>query len=72
VDPVRSIEPRGPAKPAAPDLNGQGSLEFRLRKLHQRRRRAIARQLVKAGLWGAGLLGAGVFVLAIGIEATQR
>jgi hypothetical protein len=48
------------------------SLEVRLRRFHQRRRRAVMRRMLKGALWIAGLLCAATFVLAMGLAVTQR
>jgi hypothetical protein len=44
-------------------------LEFKLRRLHQRRRRAAIRQLVISAFWGAGLLSIAAFLLALSTAA---
>lgn len=47
-------------------------LEFRLRQLRQRRRRAAIRQLLVGACWSAGLLSVAAFVIALGVAAVQR
>jgi hypothetical protein len=44
-------------------------LEFKLRQLRQRRRRAAIRQVVIGAFWGAGLLSVGAFLLALSTAA---
>jgi hypothetical protein len=59
-------------RPSVVGQDGSVSLEVRLRRIHQRRRRAVMRQLLKGAFWIAGLLCAATFVIALGFEATQR
>jgi hypothetical protein len=47
-------------------------LEVKLRRLHQRRRRAAIRRLVRVAFWSAGALGVTAFVLVLGIEAAPK
>ena len=59
-------------RPSVAGQDGSVSLELRLRRLHQRRRRAVMGRLLKGAFWIAGLLCAATFVLALGLEVTQR
>jgi hypothetical protein len=47
-------------------------LEVRLRRLHQRRRRAAIRRLMRVAFWSAGAIGVAAFVLILGIEAAPK
>jgi len=47
------------------------SLEIRLRRLHQRRRRAAIRRVMKVVFWSAGALGVAAFVLVLGNAAPK-
>jgi hypothetical protein len=47
-------------------------LEFKLRQLHQRRRRAAIRQLLIGAIWSAGLLSVAAFVIVLVAPAVQR
>jgi hypothetical protein len=51
---------------------GDLPLEYRLRRLHRRRRRAVIRRLIKGAFWSVGLLGAAVFVIGVSVEVAQR
>ena len=46
-------------------------LEIKLRRLHQRRRRAAIRRLMKIAVWSAGAVGLAAFVLALGNAAPK-
>jgi len=46
-------------------------LEIKLRRLHQRRRRAAIRRLMKVAFWSAGALGVAASVLALGNAAPR-
>lgn len=59
-------------RPSAVTPDGSVSLELRLRRLHRRRRRAVMRSVLKGAFWIAGLLCAATFVVALGLEVTQR
>jgi hypothetical protein len=47
-------------------------LELRLRKIHQRHRLALLRQIVTAGIWGAVLLSMATFVVAMTVGFFQK
>jgi hypothetical protein len=47
-------------------------LEYRLQRLHLRRRRALIHQVVNAALWGAGLLLMGAFALALALGYVSK
>ena len=47
-------------------------LEFKLRQLRQRRRRAAIRQLLIGAIWSAGLLSVAAFVIVLVAPAVQR
>ena len=51
--------------------NGNGTLELRIRQVHQRRRRAFFRSIATVTLWSAGLLGAAAFVYALTVGVAQ-
>ncbi|HWO91003.1 MAG TPA: hypothetical protein VN985_07960 [Candidatus Eisenbacteria bacterium] len=59
-------------RPIVMGQDGSVSLEVRLRRIHQRRRRAVMRRLLKGAFWIAGFICAATFVLALGVEVTQR
>jgi fatty acid desaturase len=46
-------------------------LEIRLRRLHQRRRRAAMRRLMRVAFWSAGAIGLAAFALALGNAAPK-
>lgn len=48
------------------------SLEFRLRRIHQRRRQALVRRLISIICWSVGLLASAAFVLVMAIGLTLR
>jgi hypothetical protein len=52
--------------------DGSAPLNVRIRRLHQRRRRAVVRRLLKGAVWSAGLLGGVAFALAEGVGLVQR
>lgn len=58
--------------PAAPHNDLSAPLEIKLRRIHQRRRRAFIRRLVKIAGWGAAILCATAFVLATGLGTAPR
>jgi hypothetical protein len=47
------------------------TLEVKLRRLHQRRRRAAMRRLMRIAFWSAGALGVAAFMLALGNAAPK-
>jgi len=47
-------------------------LEFKLRQLRRRRRRAVLRQLVIGACWGLGLLGVAAFAIALSMTAVHQ
>jgi hypothetical protein len=47
------------------------TLEVKLRRLHQRRRRAAMRRLMRFAFWSAGALGVAVLMLALGNAAPK-
>ena len=51
---------------------GDLPLEYRLRRLHRRRRRAVIRRFIKGAFWSVGLLGAAAFVIGVSVEIAQR
>jgi fatty acid desaturase len=59
----RSESVRGPASVVP--------LEIRLRRLHQRRRRAAMRRVMRVAFWFAGAVGLAAFALALGNAAPK-
>jgi hypothetical protein len=53
-------------------VNGDLPLEYRLRRLHRRRRRAVIHRVVTGAFWSAGLLAAAAFAIGVSIEVAQR
>jgi hypothetical protein len=47
-------------------------LEYRLQRIHLRRRKALIHQVVNTALWGAGLLLMGAFAVAIAVSSVSR
>ena len=47
------------------------TLEVKLRRLHQRRRRAAMRRLMRIAFWSAGALGVAALMLALGNAAPK-
>jgi hypothetical protein len=47
-------------------------LEYRLQRIHLRRRKALIHQVVSTALWGAGLLLMAAFAVAIAVSSVSR
>jgi hypothetical protein len=48
------------------------SLEFRLRRIHQRRRQALVRRLINITCWSVGLLASAALVVALSMALVLR
>jgi len=57
---------------ATPRPDSSQDLEFRLHRIHQRRRRGLIRQVVSMAFWGIGLLAVFAFVMVLAIGAVSR
>jgi hypothetical protein len=47
-------------------------LEYRLRRIHERQRRAFWHQAIGVAGWSVGLLLMGIFVLALAVSAISK
>ena len=47
-------------------------LEYRLQRIHIRRRKALVHQVVNTALWSAGLLLMGAFVVALALGYVSK
>lgn len=47
-------------------------LEFRLRGMHRRRRRALIHQVVTVACWAVGLIMMATFIVALAISAVAK
>lgn len=54
------------------NVKDPAGLEYRLQRIHLRRRKAFIHQVVNTALWGAGLLLMGAFAVAIAVSSVSR
>lgn len=54
------------------NVKDPADLEYRLQRIHLRRRKALIHQVLNTALWGAGLLLMGAFAVAIAVSSVSR